>query len=406
MSEVIHAATGSPGQLPRIDGQPRRHVLRLITRLNVGGPARHALLLTKGLVDGYTTTLAAGTPTAAEGELSDPDVPVLRVPLVRQIDPASDVRSLLAIRRLLAREQPLIVHTHMAKAGTIGRLAALATTPRPRTVHTFHGHVLEGYFGPAVTRAVVEAERALARRTDRLIAVSKEIRDQLLGLGIGHPSQIEVVSLGLDLAGFLAVDQPSGTLRRALRLAREVPLVGIVGRLVPIKDHVTAFKALCEVPHAHLAVIGDGERRRQLEAAVVDLGIAHRVHFLGWSFDLPALVSDLDVVLLTSRNEGTPVALIEAGAAARAVVATDVGGVRSVVEDGRTGLLVPSGDAHAAANAIARLLENADLRRRLGEAARERVRDAFGRERLLADMRALYDDLLGLPSSRTLRALQ
>lgn len=369
-------------------------VLRVITRLNIGGPARQALLLSRGLVPEYETTLAAGTPAASEGELLDPAVPVTRLPLIRPLRPATDARALAAARGLIAAQRPAVVHTHMAKAGTVARTAALTMRRRPRTVHTFHGHVLDGYFGSATQRAFIEVERRLARRTDVLVAVSPEVRDELLGMGIGEPGRFRVVPLGLDLRPFLAVGEPTGSFRARLGLVREAPLIGAIGRLVPIKDHGTLLDALTRLPGVHLAVIGDGELRGELERLVLDRGLAGRVHFTGWADDLPAAVADLDAVVLTSRNEGTPVALIEASAAGRPVVATDVGGVRSVVGDGVTGWLTPAGDARAVAERVRQLLDDAEAARRMGEAGREHVRTRFDAPRLLHDVRALYDELL------------
>jgi glycosyltransferase involved in cell wall biosynthesis len=369
-------------------------VLRLITRLNVGGPARQALLLSRALAPEFHTTLAAGTPTADEGELSHPAVPVVHVPLVRRVHPGSDARALYAVVRLLKARRPAILHTHMAKAGTVGRVAALRGGFRPRTVHTYHGHVLDGYFGERVARVFTETERSLARHTDVLIAVSNEIRDQLLELRIGKPSQFRVIPLGLELDPFLQVNQPSGLLRRRLGLRIEAPLVGVVGRLVPIKDHVTLLAAIRRLPGVHLAVIGDGELRPVLEAAVREMGIGDRVHFTGWWTDMAAAVSDLDVVALTSRNEGTPVALIEAAAAGIPVVATDVGGVRTVVEHGVTGLLAASGDTETVSDHLERLLADPGSRTGMGASARERVRHRFGESRLVNDVRELYGEVL------------
>jgi glycosyltransferase involved in cell wall biosynthesis len=369
-------------------------VLRLITRLNVGGPARQALLLTKELQKRFPTVLAAGRPTQSEGELSDPAVPVRQVPLVRPLQLTADTKSLVAVRRLMTEVRPALVHTHMAKAGVVGRSAALTMRPRPRTVHTFHGHVLEGYFGPSTARVFVEIERRMARQTDALVAVSTEIRDDLLALGIGTPERFHVIPLGFDLSPLVAVDRPSGRLRQHLGLAPDTPLVGVVGRLVPIKDLGTALAVITRLPGVHLAVIGDGECRPQLEAEAQRLGVAERVHFTGWWPDVPGAFADLDVVLLTSRNEGTPVALIEAGAAGRPVVATRVGGVPLVVEDGATGHLAPAGDVPGLATLTERLLGNPDARRAMGAAGRRRAVERFSQDRLIRDIEALYAGLL------------
>lgn len=371
----------------------QRRLVRAITRLNIGGPARQALLLTQALDPDWNTTLVAGTPPDEEGELLDPDVTVHRVELVRPLRPRADRRAWAELRRVLLTERPDLVHTHMAKAGSLTRMAALTVRPRPRLVHTFHGHVLEGYFRPAVTRSFLEVERRLARHTDVLVAVSDEIRDQLLELRIGRAEQYRVIRLGFHLEEHRAVAGPSGALRAHLGLTPDVPLVGLVGRLAPVKDVSTTFRAVARVPGVHLAVLGDGELRASLEREATELGIAARTHFTGWWHDIPAAMSDLDVVLLSSINEGTPVALIEAAACSRAVVATDVGGVRSVVDHDRSGLLVSPGNDQAMADAIAELLEHPERRLAMGTAGRDAV-NRFTAERLVSDIRSLYDELV------------
>lgn len=367
-------------------------VLRVITRLNIGGPARQALLLTRALMPTYRTILVAGTSPPAEGELLDRDTNVTRVPLVRPISPRQDLQAVYGIRRLIGEHHPLIVHTHMAKAGTIARVAARTVRRQPRTVHTFHGHVLDGYFSPRVERAFILAERALAKTTDVLVAISPEVRDSLLELGIGREEQYRLIPLGFDLTEHLAIRGHSGVLRERFGLEDDTPLIGLVGRLAPIKDPGLALRAIARLPDLHLAVVGDGELRAATEEAASGLGIADRVHFAGWVLDVPGVMADLDVVLLTSRNEGTPVALIEAAAAGVPAVATEVGGVPSVVLDGVTGILVPPGDDEGLADALQRLAEDALLRRTYGENARGRV-DRWSDRRLIADVLALYDTL-------------
>jgi glycosyltransferase involved in cell wall biosynthesis len=376
-------------------------ILLLITRMNVGGPARQAILLAKGVAGQFPVVLAAGKPGPAEGELVDPEVPVVTVPLVRPISPVADLRSLYAVRRLIGSCGARLVHSHMAKAGTIGRLAALSMfsrRSRPRLVHTFHGHVLHGYFGAPQQRSFLELERRLAKHTDALVAVSPEVRDELVGLGIGKPGQYRVVPVGLDLGRLLQVGSPAvpgGRLRAALGLSAGVPLAGVLGRLVPIKDHATLFSALAATPGVHLAVLGDGELRPRLEALARELGIAGRTHFTGWWQDVPAALADLDVVALSSRNEGTPVALIEALAAARLVIATDVGGVGHVVQDGETGWLCRSGDPGALAELIQRALSKPALAARLGQEGRRRVAERFGQARMVSDHLSIYRELIG-----------
>lgn len=371
-------------------------VVRLITRLNIGGPARQALLLTKELSTTHATLLGAGFPASEEGELSDPDVAVHRLPLVRPVQPGTDLRAFRKTRGLLQRVHPKILHTHMAKAGTIGRLAARGSAIR--TVHTYHGHVLGGYFSRPVERAFLETEKRLARGTDVLVAISPEIRDELLDLGVGRPGQYEVIPLGFDLSRHLAVTGPSGALRMRLRLPASSPLIGTVARLVPIKDLGTLLRAICLLPDVHLAVLGDGEQRGFLEELARELRVEGRVHFLGWWKDIPTAMSDLDAVVLTSLNEGTPVSLIEALACQRPVVATDVGGVRFVVNDGRTGLVVPPRDPATVATAVRRLLDAPVLAAELAANGRASVEGRFDKRRLLSDVTTLYD---GLARGRT-----
>lgn len=371
----------------------RRQVLRLITRLNIGGPARQANLLTRELRSLFPTLLAAGQAPDDEGELRDPEVPVDYVPLMRSINPAGDAAAFRAVRRLIVRHDVGLVHTHMAKAGAIGRTASRTVQPKPLTVHTFHGHVLEGYFSVPVQRTFIRVEKALARSTDALVAVSSEIRDQLLDLGIGAPSQWHVVPLGFELDELLKIDRSTGLLRAHLHLQETIPLVGILGRLAPVKNHMMLIKALRHIDQAHLAIIGDGQLRGDLEQATAALGLRERVHFVGWWMDIPAAISDIDVMVLTSRNEGTPVSLIEASAGGRPVVSTDVGGVRSVVQDGVTGFVVPSGDEYAVASAVSTLLQNAALRRKMGKAGRAFVGERFSSSRLIADVKDLYEEL-------------
>jgi len=368
-------------------------VLRIITRLNVGGPARQALLLSRELANDYPTILAAGASAVSEGEMSDPAVVVRRVPLVRPVRPDADAAAFRAIRRLLVESRPAVLHTHMAKAGTIGRMAAASVPRRPRTVHTFHGHVLDGYFRTPMESAFTRVERNLARRTDVLIAISPEVRDAMLDRGVGTAARFEVIPLGFDLGSFLSVRAPTGGLRRHLGLCADVPLVGVLGRLVPIKEVHVLLAAIARLPGVHLAVVGDGELRPELVATVGRMGLADRVHFTGWWPDIPGAMSDVDVVALSSRNEGTPVSLIEASAVGRPIVATRVGGVPSVVLDGVTGHLASPGDDAGMAALIGLLLDDPNARRTMGIAGRAHVQDRFSQDRLLADIRALYADL-------------
>lgn len=377
-------------------------ILRVIARLNVGGPALHATLLADRLDPlRYHTRLVAGREGPGEANyltLTGQSLENLTIipSLGREIRGTQDVFAFVQLYRLIRQMRPHIVHTHTAKAGTLGRLAArLAGVPV--VIHTYHGHVFQGYFSPVKTRLFLSIERGLARWTDRLLTVSEAVRRDLLLQRIGSPERLRVVPLGLDLDPFLHCDGLRGQLRVELGVG-DTPLVGIVARLVPIKRHEDFLAAAAAVVRrlsaCRFLVVGDGELRDSLKARVRALGLDGRVHFLGWRGDLPRLYADLDLVVLTSASEGLPVSLIEAMAAARPVVATRVGGVPDLVEDGVTGLLVPPGDPGALAEAIVALLADPERRRHMGEAGRKRVYPAFSASRLLADMDRLYAELL------------
>jgi glycosyltransferase involved in cell wall biosynthesis len=369
-------------------------ILRVITRLNIGGPGLHVLTLTRALTE-YPTLVACGRPDPHEGLLDSSGIETTSVPLVRPVAPISDLQAVRDLRRLILRRHPSIVESHMAKAGFAARIAAVASRPRPATVHVFHGHVFDGYFSQPVQSALIRVERLLARRTDLLLTVSDQIRDDLLALDIGQEDQYRVVPLGLQLGPFLARQGPSGTLRQPLGLSADTPLIGVAARLVPIKDHQTLFSALSRVPDAHLAVLGDGVLGPDLKEWARASEVGPRIHFLGWHEDMAAALADCDVVALSSRNEGTPVCLIEAMAAGKPVVATDVGGTPSVVDDGETGFLVPPHDPVALAERLETVLSDRELARRLGGQGRIVAQERFGLDRLVSDMRSLYSELLG-----------
>jgi len=381
-------------------------VLRIIARLNIGGPAIHTILLTAGLNNQrFETTLVTGVEGKYEGNMLDTAAakgvePVIIPQLRRNVDPLGGLIALFKLYRLMRREKPDIVHTHTATAGLLGRLAArLAGVPV--ILHTFHGHVLHGYFGPLRSKALVLMERILARLSDRIVTVSEGQRRELAGYGIAPLQKITVVPLGFELEALLACESHRGELRHELGLADEgcrYKLVGIVARLVPIKNHrlfLRAAQVVAEaVPQTRFLVVGDGELREELEAYVRDLGLDGSVLFTGWRRDLPRVYADLDVVALTSINEGTPVSLIEALAAGVPVVATAVGGVPDVVADGETGYLVEAGDVKGLAEAIIELLRSPEKAREMGSAGREAAYPRFAAQTLIANVEGLYAELL------------
>ncbi|HZQ16273.1 MAG TPA: glycosyltransferase [Gaiellaceae bacterium] len=392
-------------------------ILRVIARLNVGGPALHVAYLTKGLEAlGYETTLVAGRVGSREDSMeyaaSELGVaPVFLPNLQREIAVGRDLSSVRILRELIREHRPHIVHTHTAKAGAVGRLAAITSRlPQPPVVvHTFHGHVLRGYFNPAATAAFKQVERRLATRTDRLIAVSPEVRDDLVALGVAPASKFEVIRLGLDLAARTVADEAvARDLRAQLGIGDGSLAVAWLGRMTGIKRLDVLLHAFASLRRrgtdAHLVLAGDGPLRESLERLAADLAIADRTHFVGMRKDVAAVYGAADVVALTSANEGTPVSLIEALASGTPVVSTDVGGVRDVVLDD-TGFLVADGDAEGVAAALARFADDPDLRARFGEAARERTIERFSVERLVDDVDGLYRRLLAERRSASRRSL-
>ncbi len=399
-------------------------VARIIARLNLGGPARHCLLLGEGLrARGYETLLLTGelapgeapleaeAPSPAPAGAAGADLPPFRMERIpglgRAPSPRDDARALRHLVRVLRRERPAIVHTHTAKAGALGRLAArLAGVPA--VIHTFHGHVLAGYFSAPGSLAARLAERGLARLTDRIVTLSPALRDELAGrYRVGRREQYALVPLGRDLAPFRTAAR--GALRGELGLPPDALVVVGVGRLVAIKDVPTLVRAFArlraQLPAAHLVLVGDGEERGAVEEAVRVEGVAEAVHLLGWRRDLPAILADADLLALSSRNEGTPLAIVEAFAAGVPVVATQVGGVPDMFTR-RTGppvrgsflpcaegVLVAPGCPAALGHGMQWLAEDPERLRLAGEAARAACA-RWDAPRLLDDVAALYAEVL------------
>jgi len=381
----------------------KTRVMRVIARLNIGGPAIHTILLTAGLdAARFESTLVTGVEEAYEGNMLDlaaqKGVQPLVIPeLGREINPLKDWVTLLKLYRLFRDRRPHIVHTHTAKAGTVGRMAArLAGVPV--IVHTFHGHVFHDYFGPLQTRVFIGIERLLASLSDRIVTVSDGQRRELADYGVASRDKIAVVPLGFELDALLNCEPLRGQLRWELGIPDGTALVGIVARLTAIKNHrlfLDAARLIVEAGQAAMfLIVGDGKLRADLEAYVAELKLAERVIFTGWRRDLPRIYADLDVVALSSLNEGTPVSLIEAMAAAKPVVATRVGGVSDVILDKESGYLVQSEDAEGLARGILDLLRAPDRAREMGLAGRVAVHPKYASETLLANIEKLYLELL------------
>ena len=417
-------------QRPRYISMPETKpakVIRIIARLNVGGPAKHVVWLTAGLDESrYQTLLVAGTVPSGEGDMGyfaeRSGVRPHFIPEMSREISLNDAATVWKLYRLFRREKPALVHTHTAKAGTVGRLAGFIycwLTPsvligRPRAckfVHTYHGHIFHSYYGPLKTRLFITIERLLARLvTDRVVVVSEQQCEEINAkFGVGRRDRFRVIPLGLDLEIFNGSSKRRQNLRQEFSVAESTLLVGIVGRLTEIKNHtllldaIHEYKKLSAGQAVRFVIIGDGTLRQHLEEKCHSLGLDADVIFAGERSDPEYFYPALDVVALTSLNEGTPLTLIEAMANARPVISTSVGGVVDLLGPGvdegnfkicERGVSVSPNDVHAFAAGLHHLLSDSDLRKRLGDKGFEFVQSKYQKARLLSDIEALYDDLL------------
>jgi glycosyltransferase involved in cell wall biosynthesis len=418
-------------------------VLRIIARLNIGGPSIHSILLTAGLdKTSFDSFLVTGTAEKTEGDMfylvNEKDVrPIIIPKLSRTLNIYNDFIAFWKLFRLMRKERPDIVHTHTAKAGTLGRSAGLLykltkslnlirsrglhrRTTREiegsspvkdlKLIHTFHGHVLHSYFNRIRSAFFIRIERLLGIFTHKIIAVSESLRKELIDLRIAPPEKIVAIPLGLELKKFLKIDKNSSGYR-------DYKSVGIIGRLVPVKNHrmfLDAAKRLRDIlgfkQRIKFLIVGDGPLRQELEDYTERLGIQQDVTFTGWRRDLEKIYSELDIIVLTSLNEGTPVALIEAMAAGKPVISTEVGGVKDLFSnrfdtkknEGKStikyfdqGILIDSGDVESLATAIKELLKNDRLREKMGKRGRKAVYPKYDISRLIEDMKIFYMNSAG-----------
>jgi len=390
-------------------------VIRIIARLNIGGPAIHVVLLTAGLnQEKFETLLLSGAISPAEGDMSyyaaSKNVKPLCIShLKRELSLWDDIAATFQIYRIINRERPDIIHTHTAKAGTLGRAAgAVYNISHPwrkkiRLIHTFHGHVFRGYFSPFKTKLFILIERFIALFTDILVTLSDSLKEELVSFRITRPDKIRVIPLGFELDEFLRIP-----LRQ-----RETANIGIIGRLAAVKNHKLFLRAAKELVNARppaglkFRIIGDGELGEELREYAKSIGLSGLVEFSGWQKEIAGVYSGLDIIALTSINEGTPVSLIEAMASGLPVVATDAGGVRDLLGDCRgpaeegyniceRGVIVRSFAPTAFSRAMLRLIEDPRLSASISGSARDFARKRFSKERLFRDIENLYLESLKL----------
>jgi len=377
-------------------------VLRVITRLNIGGPANEIRPLCRLASDhGFQTVLAAGKADTNEGDLFDSmEVPGGGKVRIRGLGRSpgvwTEMKAIASLRGLIRDFRPHVVHTHTSKAGALGRLVARVLRV-PVICHTFHGHVLEGYFSPLVSATLVRTESLLARLTDVVFVLGPRNRADLIRLGIGR--RVEMIPPGFDLKRLRALGQERAPdCRKHLGVPDGSPVLLALGRLASVKGIDVLLEALerlkCQDVRPHLLVVGDGPRRSSLEALADDLGLQTRVRFLGWKADIREVLGAADLLVLPSRNEGYPHAVIEAMAAGIPVIASAVGEVPELVEDGATGFLVPPDDPDALASRIRSVVSDPDILNALGKAATGILSRCHREEDMVARTCAMYRGLL------------
>ncbi|MBS1763553.1 MAG: glycosyltransferase [Bacteroidetes bacterium] len=389
-------------------------VLRIINRLNLGGITYNVTYLTRFMAPEYETMLVSGMKDdeeeSSEFILDQYGVKAHYVKeMKREINFASDRKAYLEIKDLIKKFKPDIVHTHAAKAGALGRLAAIACNV-PVIVHTFHGHTFHSYFSPLKTRFFIEIERYLARKSTAIITISQLQKEEICNrFKICPPEKAHIIPLGFDLSRFKEnMDEKRKQFRQEFNIAEDCLAVGIIGRFAMIKNHsffLEAFKALTERTNKRViaVLVGDGEERENILQVCKRLSLPVATHgaspetkvvFTSWIKDVDRALAGLDVVCLTSHNEGTPVSLIEAQAASKPVVSTRVGGIENVVKVNETGLLSDAGDLQQFVHNLLRVIENEQLRNNLVSNSWTFVKDKFHYTRLVKDTKFLYNELL------------
>lgn len=381
-------------------------ILRIINRFNIGGPTYNATFLTRFLSDDFETKLIGGLPAEGENDslyiLDRYEVkPMLIKELVRNPDIKSDRKAYKKIKEIILEYKPDIVHTHASKAGALGRKAAFSCNV-PIVVHTFHGHVFHSYFGKTKTSVFKYIERKLAKKSNAIIAISELQKEELVTEHkICISDKINVVPLGFDLLPFhekRSSDRISTRLN--LNLTNEVA-IAIIGRLAPVKDHQFFLDVISEVADKitvpiKIFIVGDGLERESIETRVSEINKKHNnlILLTSWISDIATFNAGMDIICLTSKNEGTPVSLIEAQAANIPVVTTDVGGVRDIVLDGDTGFIVPINDKEIYVEKLMELIESEKIREKMSQNGWTFVRDKFHYGTLVQNMEQLYRSLL------------
>ncbi|GIV28298.1 MAG: glycosyl transferase family 1 [Bacteroidia bacterium] len=391
-------------------------VLRIINRFNLGGPTYNAAYLTKYLSSEYTTLLVGGVPEKHETDslhiVKSLNIEQVIIPeMSRSINPLNDVISYRKIKQLIKEFKPDIVHTHASKAGLLGRIAAIQEKV-PVIVHTFHGHVFHSYFNPLITRLFIGIERYLANKSSAIVAISElQKRELTEQFRVVSNQKCVVIPLGLDLKRFSEnKEEKRIKFRKQYNIPEDVVVIGIVGRLVPIKNHrliLDAFRILKSRTNKRLEIliVGDGETKNELIQYTKELGLKFRtcsedmsadVYFTSWIKEMDEAYSGMDIVALCSKNEGTPVSLLEAQASGKMIVTTNVGGVKDIVHS-EAGYIVDDFSVESFADALEKAVaEYEERNRRIEEKVSPQIIQQYSYEILVNRMDALYKNLMGL----------
>ena len=390
-------------------------VLRIINRFNLGGPTYNVAYLSKYMSDEFETMLVGGAKDDSE-ESSDFIVndlglkPIIIEEMKREINLKNDYAAYKKIKKIIKEYKPDIVHTHASKAGTLGRLAAHSCGVKV-IVHTFHGHVFHSYFGKLTTTFYKNIERYLAKRSTAIIAISEIQKEELVKQHqICEAKKVHIIPLGFDLSKFQENQQEK---RKAFRtkynLDENEIAISIIGRLVPVKNHTLFLEGLKNLSKntsqkIRAFIVGDGEDRNIIESKAKELGIPfidgtknsekRLLTFTSWIKEIDVVLAGSDIVALTSFNEGTPVSLIEAQAANKPIVTTNVGGIENVVIPNETALLCENNNINEFSNQLLKLLENQSLRIAMSEKGWKHVKEKYHFTRLVKDVENLYKTLL------------
>jgi len=381
-------------------------IVRIINRFNIGGPTFNATFLTRYISDEFETILIGGVPD--EGEKDSLHVlreygvePIILPELQRNPDLRSDRRAYKKIKTILEEIKPDIVHTHASKAGLLGRRAAFSSNV-PIVVHTYHGHVFHSYFGKLKTRAIKTIEKQLAKKSTGIIAISNLQKKELVrDHKICENEKVKVIPLGFDLSKFTRNDSIRKATRKEYNLTEDTVAIAIVGRLAPIKDHTFFLKVIEDLlqkttKKIQVFIVGDGAERENIEEKVAKINAQYpnTIRLTSWILDISTFNQGMDVLCLTSKNEGTPVSLIEAQAGSIPVISTDVGGVSDIIQNDFSGFVIKKGDFATYSDKLRLLIENDELRTELAKNGAQYIHEKFHYSRLVADMENYYNELI------------